>query len=87
MLIMDIFCWEPAQAEAVAKHQAEEKVPDGVKVVGEWFDLAGGRAFRLAEVADPRPLVAMTSTWFGLGKKELVPVMTSEDIVKLMSGR
>jgi hypothetical protein len=87
MLIMDIFTYEPARAEEVMKHSAEEKIPEGVKVIGEWVDLAGGRAFRLVEVADPRPLVAMTSTWFGLGKKELVPVMTSEDIAKLMSGR
>jgi hypothetical protein len=87
MLIMDIVTWEPARAEEFAKHRAEEKIPEGVKIIGEWADLAGGRGFRLVEVADPRPLVAMTSTWFSLCKKELVPVMTTEDMMKLMSGR
>ena len=87
MLIMDIFTWEPAKAAEVTKLKAAEKIPEGVKVIGEWIDLAGGRAFRLVEVADPRPLVAMTSAWFGLGKKELAPVMTSEEVAKLMSGR
>jgi len=87
MLIMDIVTWEPERAAEFMKHRAEEKIPDGVKLVGEWADLAGGRGFRLVEVADPRPLVAMTSTWFGLCKKELVPVMTTEDLMKLMPGR
>jgi len=87
MLIMDIFTWEPARAEAVTKRKGAEKIPQGIKLIGEWVDLAGGRAFRLVEVADPRPLAAMTSAWFGLGKKELVPVMTAEEVTKLMSGR
>jgi len=87
MLIMDIFTWEPAKAEEVTKLKAAEKIPEGIKLIGEWIDLAGGRAFRLVEVPDPRLLVAMTSVWFGLGKKELVPVMAAEDVMKLMSGR
>jgi hypothetical protein len=87
MLIMDIVTWEPEKAEEFLKHRTEEKIPEGVKLVGEWADLAGGRGFRLVEVADPRPLVAMTSTWFGLCKKELVPVMATEDLMKLMPGR
>jgi hypothetical protein len=87
MLIMDILTWEPEKGAEIIKHRGEEKIPAGVKIVGEWVALGGGRAFRLIEVADPRPLVAMTSTWFGLGKKELVPVMTTEDMMKLMSGR
>ena len=87
MLFMDIPTWEPERAEEFLKHRIEEKIPEGVKIIGEWVDLAGGRGFRLIEVADPKPLFAMTSAWFGLCKKELVPVMTTEDTMKLMSGR
>jgi hypothetical protein len=86
MLIMDIVTWEPDKAAEFIKHRAEEKIPDGVKLIGEWGDLAGGRGFRLVEVSDPRPLFAMTSTWAGICKKELVPVMTTEDMMKLMPG-
>lgn len=84
MLIMDIITWEPDKAEAVMKHRGEEKIPEGIKVIGEWVDLAGGRAYRLAEVPDPRLLLAMTSYWIGFGKKELTPVMDSEEMMKLM---
>ena len=87
MLIMDIITWEPARAEEVLKHRVEEKIPEGVKVIGEWVDIGGGRAYRLVDVADPKLLLAMTSFWIGFGKKELVPVMEAEEMMKLMTPR
>ena len=84
MLMMDIITWEPDKAEVVMKRRGEEKIPEGIKILGEWVDIAGCRAFRLAEVPDPRLLLAMTSYWFGFGKKELVPVMGTEEMMKLM---
>ena len=84
MLIMDIITWEPARSEEVIKRRAEEKIPQGVKVIGEWIDIGGCRAYRLVEVADPKLLFAMTSFWIGFGKKELVPVMGAEEAMKLM---
>jgi hypothetical protein len=87
MLIMDIITWEPARSEEVIKHRLEEKIPEGVKLIGEWIDIGGCRAYRLVEVADPKLLFAMTSFWIGLGKKELVPVMESAEAKKLMPRR
>ena len=87
MLIMDIITWEPARSEEVIKHKVEEKIPQGVKVINEWIDIGGWRAYRLVEVADPELLFAMASFWIGLGKKELVPVMESEEAEKLMTRR
>jgi hypothetical protein len=84
MLIMDIATYEPDKAEDVIKRRMEEKIPEGVKLIGEWLDIAGGRAYRLVEVADPRLLFAMTSFWIGFVKKELVPVMGTEEMMKLM---
>ena len=87
MLIMDIATYEPDKAEDVIKRRMEEKIPEGVKLIGEWLDIAGGRAYRLVEVADPRLLFAMTSFWIGFVKKELVPVMETEEAMKLMPRR
>jgi len=87
MLIMDILTWEPDQAQAVMKRRGEEKIPEGIKLLGEWVDIAGGRAFRLVEVPDPKLLFAMTSAWIGLGKKELVSVMEAEEMMKLIPRR
>ena len=86
MLIMDVINWEPAVSESVIKHRMEEKIPEGIKVIGEWVSIAGCRAYRLVEVDNPQVLFAMTSTWIGLGKKELIPVMGSEEMMKLMQG-
>ena len=87
MLLMDILTWEPAKGAEVIKRRGEEKIPQGIKIIGEWIDLGGGRAFRLVEVADPKLLFAMTSFWIGFGKKELVPVMEGEEAMKLMPSR
>jgi hypothetical protein len=87
MLIMDIATYEPDKAEDVFKRRMEEKIPEGVKLIGEWLDIAGGRAYRLVEVADPKLLFAMTSFWIGFVKKELVPVMGTEEAMKLMPRR
>lgn len=84
MLIMDTLTWEAARSEEIIKRKGEEKIPEGVKIVGEWVDMGGCRAYRLVEVADPKLLFAMTSFWIGLGKKELVPVMAAEDMMKLL---
>jgi len=84
MLIMDIITWEPDKSEVIIKRRVEEKIPEGVKVIGEWIDIGGCRAYRLVEVADSKLLFAMTSAWVGLGKKELVPVMEAEEMMKLM---
>ena len=86
MLIMDTITWEPSEAQAIIKRRAEEKIPEGVKVIGEWGSIGGCRAYRLVDVADPKLLFAMTSAWVGLGKKELVPVIEVEEMMKLMQG-
>ena len=86
MLIMDTITWESGEAETMSKRRAEEKIPEGVKVIGEWISIGGCRAYRLVEVADPKLLLAMTSYWFGFGKKELIPVIEAEEMMKLMQG-
>ena len=47
MLFMVIFTWEPGKTEEVIKRRARAEDPEGLKVIGEWADLQGGRAFRL----------------------------------------
>jgi len=84
MLIMDILTWETARSAEVIKRRTEEKIPQGVKVIGEWVDIGGCRAYRLVEVADAKLLFAMTSFWIGFGNKELVPVMEGEEMMKLI---
>ena len=85
MLFMDIWTWEPEKRDEVAKRAAEWKCPEGIKVIGEWFDLTGHRAFYLYEVEDSKVLLAANDYWTDIAKCESVPVMDIEEVKKLMS--
>jgi hypothetical protein len=89
MLFMTIYTYEPEKREAVIKRRAEKgaMAPPGMKIVGEWSDITGGRVFRLVEVDDPRVMLGASAAWADLGKIESVPVMQTEEVMKLVSGK
>ncbi len=89
MLFMSIYTYEPEKREAVIKRRAEKGAisPPGMKIVGEWSDITGGRVFRLVEVDDPRVMLGASAAWADLGKIESVPVMQTEEVMKLVSGK
>ena len=86
MLFMTIYTYEPEKREAVIKRRAEKgaMAPPGMKIVGEWSDITGGRVFRLVEVDDPRVMLGASAAWADLGKIETVPVMQTEEVMKLL---
>ncbi len=55
------------------------------KIIGEWGCIAGGRVFRVVDIDDPNAMLAAVMAWSDLGKVELIPIMTSEDVIKLAS--
>ena len=87
MLFMSIFTYEPKNREAVIKRRLEKgrMEPPGVKVIGEWSYLGGGRVFRLIEGDEPRAMLGATAAWADLGKIEIFPVMATEEVMKLLS--
>lgn len=87
MLFMTIFTYEPQNREAVVKRRTEKGalVPPGVKIVGEWSSIAGGRVFRLVEAEDSRAFLAAAAAWLDLGKIEVLPVMPTEEVIKLLA--
>ncbi|NOQ17987.1 MAG: DUF3303 domain-containing protein [Dehalococcoidales bacterium] len=86
---MTIYTYKPEKREAVIKRRAEKGAisPPGMKIVGEWSDITGGRVFRLVEVDDPRVMLGASAAWADLGKIESVPVMETEEVMKLVSGK
>jgi len=84
MLFMDIYTWEPGQRNELLKRRAEKgmALPEGVKVLGEWTDLGGGRGFLLVESNDPKAAIAGTMAWSDLMKIEAVPVIVTADLMK-----
>ena len=85
MLFVAISTWEPERRDEVDKRAAAmAKIPEGIKLIGSWVDLAGGRVFEVAEAADPKAVIEGSYLWNDLCKVEIVPVMESEEAVKLI---
>jgi hypothetical protein len=90
MLFICTTSWDPGHAnDAIKKRLEMEKtgdvVPPGVKVVGEWGYIGGGKAFFLAAVDDPSAFMGMCMGWSGVMSMEVVPVLERKDIAKLRS--
>jgi hypothetical protein len=58
-----------------------------VEVIGEWGSIAGGRVYRVVEIDDPKVMLKAVMAWSDLGKMELIPIMASEDVIKLASSK
>ena len=90
MLWMSIFTYEPEKRDEVIKRRLEigTGLPQGLKSIGQWTDLTGGRVFTLIEGADdPKLLLAAIMAWDDLGKFDNVPVMEVEEVLKLVPKR
>jgi len=85
MLFMSIYTFEPAKRNELIKRRMERGIalPQGVKVIGEWTDVGGGRGFLLIEAEDPKALMAGTLGWSDLMEIESVPVIQTEEVMKL----
>jgi hypothetical protein len=89
MLFMTIYTWDPGQRNELVKRRIEKgRVQrEGVKVLGEWTDLGGGRGFLLVESNDPMALMSGTMAWGDLMKMEAVPVTDTEELMKVAKSR
>jgi len=84
MLFMNIFTWEPEQRNEVIKRRMQgPALPEGVKALGEWVEIGGGRVFRLIDIPDAKLALAGALAWTDIGKLQMIPVMDSEEAVKL----
>jgi hypothetical protein len=88
MLFMAIYTWEPEKGPEVQKRRLEQgrMTPEGMKVIGEWSAIGGGRTFLLVDVADPTLALAASGAWSDLGKVEPIPVIETEEALKLIAG-
>jgi hypothetical protein len=84
MLFMCIYTWKPGQRNEVIKRRIQgPALPEGMKAIGEWVEVGGGRSFRIIDVSDPKIALAAALPWTDIGKLEMIPVMDSDEAVKL----
>lgn len=83
MLFMNIFTWEPEQRNEIIKRRMQgQALPEGVKVMGEWVEVGGGRVFRLIDVPDAKLGLALALPWTDIGKLQMIPVMDAGEAAK-----
>jgi hypothetical protein len=85
MLFITIMTWEPAKRDEVRKRWAEKGKLTGGKILGQWSTIEGGRTFRLAEVEDPKGAVLTCNAWNDIAELEVIPVIETEELMKLVS--
>ena len=87
MLFMAIATYEPEKSSEIIKRRQEKgamEPPKGAKLIGEWNVIGGGKIFRLIDVEDPRAGFAAVLAWSDLCKIEIIPVIETEEAMKLM---
>ncbi len=68
MLFMIVYTYEPEQRNETTKRRLHQQrvIPEGMKVIGEWSFLGGGRGFMVLEVQDSKLLLKVFSAWSDL---------------------
>jgi uncharacterized FAD-dependent dehydrogenase len=86
MLFLSIFTYDAADREKVVKRHVlgGERAPEGVQVLQEVVDLQRNRVFRIAEVTDPKAILAANMAWGDLGNIETFPVMETEEMLEAL---
>jgi hypothetical protein len=89
MLFMTIVTYEPEKRDEVIKRRIEAgaAAPKGIKRVGAWSAISGGRIFQLVELEDPKAGLEAVLAWSDLCKIEIIPVLDSEEAVKSVQGK
>jgi len=87
--LLDITTFEPEKGIELMKlwEQVESMdFPQGLKIINQWFDAGGGRAFTLYNVETIEDYMAYNFPFTGLCKVEVFPVMEAKDFQNFASG-
>jgi hypothetical protein len=89
MLYMNILTWCPGKRdEVIERTQKIGFEHEGMKVIGTWADVDGGRSFQLTEVpADMDPVLSLKANfaWNDVLEIETVAVMDAAEMLKALA--
>ncbi len=73
------------QGQARFKQIGGDKPPAGIKLIGRWHALAGGKGVHVCECDDAMALAKWVQNWTDILSVEIYPAMDDEDAVKFLS--
>lgn len=89
MLYMNILTWDPDKRDvAIERTKKLGFEHEGMKTIGTWADVDGGRCFQLTDIprdADPALSLKANFTWNDIMKIESVPVMDAAEMLKALA--
>jgi len=65
------------------KETGGDKPPAGVKLLGRWFAVGGGKGVHVCEADDPMVMAKWAAVWSDLLSIEIYPAVDDEDAKKL----
>lgn len=88
MLYLSIYSWKPENRRAIVARFMETggKPPSGIKLVGRWTAVGGGRGFSLMESDDPVAVSKFAYDWNDLMEFTTIPVINDEHLAKVLAG-
>ena len=86
MLYMNILTWAPDKRDAVIERVKKIGMEhEGIKVIGTWVDVNGGRCFQMSEEpADPKYNLKANFAWNDLLHIETIRIMKAEEFLNLL---
>ena len=87
MIFLTMYRWKPENRKAIVARFMETggQPPNGVKLLGRWTDVAGGRGFTLTEADDIIAAGTFFYAWNDLMTFETVPVINDEQLAKVLA--
>jgi hypothetical protein len=86
MKLVTIWSCAPENRNAAVerfKQTEGDKPPDGIRFIGRWFAIAGGKGVHVCEVDDPLVMAQWASRWTDLMSIEIYPAIDDEEARKL----
>lgn len=78
--------YDPSNVDAITERfqQTGGMPPDGVTMLGRWFDVAGGRGYALSESDNPVAMAKWVRGWSDLMSFEITPVVDDEQMMQVL---
>ena len=87
MILVTIYSYPPENREAVQARFKESKgdpPPAGIKLLGRWFAVGGGKGVHACECNDPIAFAKWAQKWSDLINIEIYPALDDKGAAKLL---